>query len=158
MKYLLVVFLWHLFLKCYEGSWVALVFCVTEASNSPRPATQWTDNLPRDATMIYFLYSVMLKFGTKHFGFIISFTARWIGKKKREKLESRQEACPGPSSSLELTSAIAVLVAAKMLQSNVIVSSQGASFLLSQRQFYIFFYLPLSKIFLNFTDNFWKIG
>ena len=117
------------------------VLCDQNYCNSPRPATQWTDNLPRDATMIYFLYSVMLKFGTKHFGFIISFTARWIGKKNRKKLESRQEACPGPSSSLELTSAIAVLVAAKMLQSNVIKSSQGASFLLSQLQFYIWFLL-----------------
>ena len=67
------------------------ILCNREASNSPRLATQWTDNLPRDATMIYFLYSVMLKFGTKHFGFIISFiTARWIGKKKREKLEGKQ--------------------------------------------------------------------
>ena len=30
LKYSLVVFLWHSFLKCYEGSWMTLVFCVTK--------------------------------------------------------------------------------------------------------------------------------
>ena len=121
------------------------VLCDQNYCNSPRPATQWTDNLPRDATMIYFLYSVKLKFGTKHFGFIISFTARWTGKKKRKKLDGSQEACPVPSSSLELTSAVAVLVAAKLLLSNVIILSQGASFLLSKRQFYICFLLTMNQ-------------
>ena len=47
---------------------------------------------------------------------------------------------------------IAVLVAAKMLQSNVIVSSQGASFLLSQRQFYICFLLNLYQ---NILEVYW---
>ena len=60
-------------------------------------------------------------------------------------MDSRQEGCPVPSSSIELTSAVAVLVAAKLLLSNVIISSQGASFLLSQWQFYILFLLTIKQ-------------
>ena len=121
--------------------------------NSPRPATQWTDNLPRDATMIYFIDSIMSRFRTKHFGFIIvSFTARWTGKMKRKKLDSSQEPCPVPSSSLELTSAVAVLAAAKLLLSNVRIPLQGASFLLSKRQFYISFFLNQKQ---NIIEVYW---
>ena len=88
-------FLWHLlFLKCYEGSWVALVFCVTEASNSPRPATQWTDNLPRDATMIYFLCSIMSKFRTKTFGFMISFNSPLNWEEEEEEIGTQTGSLP----------------------------------------------------------------
>ena len=128
------------------------VLCDQNYCNSPRPATQWTDNLPRDATMIYFIDSIMSRFRTKHFGFVVSFTARWTGKMKRKKLDSSQEPCPVPSSSLEVTSAIAVLVAAKMLRSNVIVSAQGTSFLLSQRQLYIWFLLNRKQ---NILEVYW---
>ena len=86
-------------------------------------------------------------------------TARWTGKEKRKKLEGSQKGCPVPSSSLELTSAAAVLVAAKLLLSNVIISSQGASFLFLNDNFIFVFYLLWIKVlFLKFIGKFWKIG
>ena len=131
------------------------VLCDQNYCNSPRPATQWTDNLPRDTTMIYFIDSIMSRFRTKHFGFIVSFSqpvelGRWRGR--NWIAASSQERCPVPSSSLEVTSAMAVLVAAKMLRSNVIVSAQGASFLLSQRQLYIWFLLNFKQ---NTLEVYW---
>ena len=138
LKYLLVVFLWHSFLKCYEGSWMTSVFCVTKTiailldqlHNEPTifPVTPlWYTSSAQSCRNLE--PKTLVSWSVS--------TARCIGKKKRKKLDGSQEPCPVPSSSLEVTSAIAVLVAAKMLRSNVIVSAQGASFLLSLRQLYI---------------------
>ena len=62
------------------------VLCDQNNCNSPRPATQWTDNLPCDATMIYFLCSIMSKFGTKNFGFMISFDSPLYWEEEEEEI------------------------------------------------------------------------
>ena len=131
LKYSLVVFLWHSFLKCYEGSWITLVFCVTKT------IAILLDQLHNEPTIFPVTPLCSAQSCWNLEPKILVSSARWIGKKKRKKLDGSQEPCPVPSSSLEVTSAIAVLVAAKMLRSNVIVSAQGASFLLSLRQLYI---------------------
>ncbi len=95
--------------------------------------------------MIYFLCSIMSKFGTKNFGFIISFNSPLNWEEEEEEI-GRQPAARKPALFPPHPSSLRVLLLFLSLQScylsNVMISSQGASFLLYLNDNFIFvFYL-----------------